>query len=115
LLSSKESQSLQIRSVISISPEGILSLRDFNNVAIPSNQVGNFHRVRRGDGQDGLPNVAIPSNQVGNFHPGLRIIQSLPRQSVAIPSNQVGNFHPQKDWIRENPDLKSRNPFKSGR
>ncbi len=39
-------------------------------VAIPSNQVGNFHRRTVLDRQDRYLGVAIPSNQVGNFHRG---------------------------------------------
>ena len=62
------------------------------SVAIPSNQVGNFHLAAFSAAEDKGVFVAIPSNQVGNFH------QYSPEDvraiaSVAIPSNQVGNFH----------------------
>ncbi len=63
------SQSLQIRSVISIEDvKTIASAIVDDIVAIPSNQVGNFHRGRQGSLPCASKEVAIPSNQVGNFH-----------------------------------------------
>jgi len=59
-------------------------------VAIPSNQVGNFHRFLPRESEGGEGNVAIPSNQVGNFHPTVIDLTAARRQI-------------------------SRNPFKSGR
>jgi len=86
------SQSLQIRSVISIVCEETQGL-SVPDVAIPSNQVGNFHLDLATARRQNTQGVAIPSNQVGNFHRDSERILSLHHLYVAIPSNQVGNFH----------------------
>jgi len=67
------SQSLQIRSVISIRKGGGGSRDGVLWVAIPSNQVGNFHQEKREEKSIDFSSVAIPSNQVGNFHRPLLI------------------------------------------
>ena len=84
-------------------------------VAIPSNQVGNFHRTLLIAGLPASGSVAIPSNQVGNFHHGRAPSSLTGPRYVAIPSNQVGNFHLNKEEMNYNILLESRNPFKSGR
>jgi len=111
-----ESQSLQIRSVISI--DWVRENPDLAKavVAIPSNQVGNFHPARL-RGSSPLPFcVAIPSNQVGNFHPTVDLVmarrqvtsQSLQIRSViSIAAEVINEFFPSGGT--------SRNPFKSGR
>jgi len=97
------------------------AMRTDYSVAIPSNQVGNFHRSLPRASEEGKGRcVAIPSNQVGNFHPSfpppplpfltcrsqslqirsvisienINFVALLESREVAIPSNQVGNFHP---------------------
>ena len=47
-----------------------------------------------------LLEVAIPSNQVGNFHPRKDCDGVITVDIVAIPSNQVGNFHPERPPAR---------------
>jgi len=64
-----KSQSLQISSVISIMKSGEVEIWNTGNVAIPSNQVGNFHLPHAIAAILSSGIVAIPSNQVGNFHP----------------------------------------------
>ena len=136
----EKSQSLQIRSVISIIEAGAIWCCAGRAVAIPSNQVGNFHHCLGDVLRSRVVFVAIPSNQVGNFHQhpverqrGVhrRMSQSLQIRSVisirglsrgrifplyvAIPSNQVGNFHQNSNLAKVILDRVSRNPFKSGR
>jgi len=46
--------------------------------------------------------VAIPSNQVGNFHrQAIERAEKEREKAVAIPSNQVGNFHQRVCVLRQ--------------
>jgi len=87
------SQSLQIRSVISIIAEAITRDIEAGGVAIPSNQVGNFHPLN--PGKDWTKDNPSQSLQIRSV---ISIIEAgaiwcCAGRAVAIPSNQVGNFH----------------------
>ncbi len=87
------SQSLQIRSVISI-PRRIRCGGEQRVLPSQSLQIRSVISIRPDLEQRGVPRriVAIPSNQVGNFHPKAMAEKAM-AEKVAIPSNQVGNFH----------------------
>jgi len=107
-------------------------------VAIPSNQVGNFHQEMNMNKEEMNYNVAIPSNQVGNFHHNILlenreafVSQSLQIRSVisilrrAILERTIMHVTSQSLQIRSVISIaflakarearESRNPFKSGR